>query len=205
MPSERVQRQIDRLLDEAEQASAKKDWAAVADRAQHALTFDPSNEDALELLEVAKRALGKEGEALAATSLAPKPVPANASPLQPTAPPHPTSFASGRYAVKRFLGEGGRGCRWDQPGDGLALVGRPRRRTDAASACSTRRIPDIPSASTPGEADRPGPVQREHADRQSSGRSSRPTASKGSGASASRMARRSSRWDRSTKHWRSGV
>lgn len=57
MPGERVQRQIDRLLDEAEAASAKKDWATVADRAQHVLTFDPANEDAIALMAAAGRAL----------------------------------------------------------------------------------------------------------------------------------------------------
>ena len=37
MHSERMQRQIDRLLDEAEAALAKRDWAAVRDCAQRAL------------------------------------------------------------------------------------------------------------------------------------------------------------------------
>ena len=34
MPSERVQRQIDRLLNEAEDASARRDWPTVKERAE---------------------------------------------------------------------------------------------------------------------------------------------------------------------------
>ena len=49
MPSERVQRQIERLLDEADEAASRKEWAVVLDRADHALTFDPGNQDALAL------------------------------------------------------------------------------------------------------------------------------------------------------------
>ena len=40
MPSERVQRQIDRLLKEAEKAIANDDWATIQARAQKVLTFD---------------------------------------------------------------------------------------------------------------------------------------------------------------------
>ena len=35
MASERVQRQIERLLDEAEEASAQRQWEVVRDRAEH--------------------------------------------------------------------------------------------------------------------------------------------------------------------------
>jgi len=55
MPSERVQRQIDRLLDEAEEAISSQDWAAVAERAQAALRLDPENADALSYLAAAER------------------------------------------------------------------------------------------------------------------------------------------------------
>ena len=47
MASERVQRQISRILREAEDASAKRDWKTVRDRAQHVLTFDPQSPDGL--------------------------------------------------------------------------------------------------------------------------------------------------------------
>ena len=61
MASERIQRQIERLLDEAEEASAERNWEVVLDRAQHVLTFDPQNPDGLALLAVAERALGPTG------------------------------------------------------------------------------------------------------------------------------------------------
>ncbi|MCH7712060.1 MAG: AAA family ATPase [Chloroflexi bacterium] len=57
MTSQRVQRQIDRLLDEAEAAFAQRDWLAVRERAQDALTLEPENQDALTFLTAAERAL----------------------------------------------------------------------------------------------------------------------------------------------------
>ena len=47
MPSERVQRQIDRLLDGAEDALTDRDWPRVRNLAQDALALEPDNEDAL--------------------------------------------------------------------------------------------------------------------------------------------------------------
>jgi hypothetical protein len=46
MPSERVQRQIEALLDEAEAAIEEADRVRVSDRAEHALALDPENDDA---------------------------------------------------------------------------------------------------------------------------------------------------------------
>lgn len=46
MPSERVQRQIDRLLDEAEVALGRLDWPEVRARADAVLALDPQNADA---------------------------------------------------------------------------------------------------------------------------------------------------------------
>ena len=43
MPTERIQRQIDRLLDEADEAIANQDWATVGNRARSALRLDPEN------------------------------------------------------------------------------------------------------------------------------------------------------------------
>jgi predicted ATPase/class 3 adenylate cyclase len=96
MPSERVQRQIDRLLDEAEAAIARLDWEAVRERSAAVLALDPENADARTFLDAAVRA-GAE-RASAVTAAAP----------EPQAPPLPPSVAGGRYAVRRFLGEGGR-------------------------------------------------------------------------------------------------
>ena len=99
VPSERVQRQIERLLDEAADAISHDDWATVRQRAHAALTFDSSNEDALSYLAAAEEAL--------AVSEAPKSSEVSSTPLGPTAP-QPTSFANGRYTVTKFLGEGAR-------------------------------------------------------------------------------------------------
>jgi class 3 adenylate cyclase/Cdc6-like AAA superfamily ATPase len=95
MPSERVQRQIDRLLDEAEAAIARLDWDSVRDRSNAVLALDPGNADARTFLDAAVRAGAEQAASPAA------------APTRP-APPLPASVASGRYAVRRFLGEGGR-------------------------------------------------------------------------------------------------
>ena len=50
MPSERVQRQIDLLLDEAEEAISRQGWNIVGERAQAVLRLDPENQDALSYL-----------------------------------------------------------------------------------------------------------------------------------------------------------
>jgi len=58
MPSERVVRQIERFLDEAEQAMAAGDWPLVRTRAEDALALDPDNADASTCLAVAQTRLG---------------------------------------------------------------------------------------------------------------------------------------------------
>ncbi len=58
MASQRLQRQIDRLLDEAEEAISRFDWDALLQRAQAVLAMDPENRDALAFLATAERALG---------------------------------------------------------------------------------------------------------------------------------------------------
>lgn len=88
MVSDRLQRQIDRLLDEAEEAIGRRDWAAVRDSAQAVLRLDPVNKDAVGILAAAERE------------------PAGPGPQTPASPP-PMSFVNGRYEAKRFLGEGG--------------------------------------------------------------------------------------------------
>ena len=97
MASERIRRQIDRLLDEAEQAVVLRDWSAVRQHAQDALVLDPENSDALALLAAAERGVASPNPG------APTPIAAVAP-----APSQPTAFVSGRYAVRRFLGEGGK-------------------------------------------------------------------------------------------------
>ena len=97
MPSERVQRRIERLLDEADEAIARSDWDVVRDRSQNVIALDPDNGDARTFLSAAERALG---------GAAAESAPAATAPATPT-PTLPTSFADGRYQVKKFLGEGG--------------------------------------------------------------------------------------------------
>jgi hypothetical protein len=101
MPSERVQRQIDRLLDEAERAMAPRDWALVSQHAHDVLDLDQTNADALEFLAAMQRKGGGETHT--------RPVEGSAASVSsvPT-PTEPTSFAAGRYVVKKFLGEGGK-------------------------------------------------------------------------------------------------
>ena len=55
MVSERQQRQIDRLLDEAEEAIVDEDWSRVASRARAVL--DPEKNDGLAYLTAGERAL----------------------------------------------------------------------------------------------------------------------------------------------------
>ncbi|MFQ6029890.1 MAG: serine/threonine-protein kinase, partial [Dehalococcoidia bacterium] len=104
MASERIQRQIDLLLDQIEEEAGQLNWAAVRERAQAVLAYDPENGDALAFLNAAERALSSVSDL---TSV-------EATPISPSSEPpvigtdQPTSFANGRYEVKRFLGEGGK-------------------------------------------------------------------------------------------------
>jgi len=100
MASERFQRRIERLLDEADEAIARYGWEAVRQAAQAVLAIDPDYSDGLTFLAIVERALGHTLDSSSSDS-----TPATA----PTATPDfPTSFANGRYGVKRFLGEGGK-------------------------------------------------------------------------------------------------
>ena len=94
MASERIQRQIERLLDEAEEAVGRSDWARARDRASNALRFDPDNADAQAFLAAADR----DEQDLTPLAL-------EDSPQSERLPALPISFANGRYEVKRFLGE----------------------------------------------------------------------------------------------------
>jgi hypothetical protein len=103
MVSERMQRQIDRLLDQAEEAVEAADWATVVDRARAALAIDADNADAQTFLRMAE-ANGVSPDA----STSPARTAAPAEPARPPATEQPASFAGGRYTVMRFLGEGGK-------------------------------------------------------------------------------------------------
>ena len=95
MASERTQRPVDRLLDQAEAAITSEDWHTVASRARAVLALDPENSDGLNYLAAADRALTTSG-----------PIPPGQT--DPSRADQPTSFANGRYQVKPFLGEGGK-------------------------------------------------------------------------------------------------
>ncbi|MEE8336921.1 MAG: adenylate/guanylate cyclase domain-containing protein [Dehalococcoidia bacterium] len=58
MASKRVQRQLDRLLDAAEDALAENEWATVRARCRAVLALDPGNEDAETYMQAADRAGG---------------------------------------------------------------------------------------------------------------------------------------------------
>ncbi|MFB3092021.1 MAG: serine/threonine-protein kinase, partial [Dehalococcoidia bacterium] len=97
MATERVQRRIDRLLDQIEAAVDQLDWEVVRERAQAVLRLDPENGDALTFLAAAD----SDPESPSSSPPRPSNTPAQLS-------DQPTSFANGRYEVKRFLGEGGK-------------------------------------------------------------------------------------------------
>ncbi len=103
MASDRLQRRIERLLDEAEEAVSRLDWEVVRDRAQAVLAFDPDNRDALILLTGADRAMTGSGPSPTSQPITSSPTTASTA-----IPTHPTGFAQGRYQVKQFLGEGGK-------------------------------------------------------------------------------------------------
>ena len=101
MASERSRRRIERLLDEADEAVTSLDWETVSARVTAVLALEPDNAEAHTLLAAVERAVGGS---LAAVHL--PPASSSAIPTIPTG--QPTSFANGRYQVKRFLGEGGK-------------------------------------------------------------------------------------------------
>ena len=103
MPSDRIQRQIERLLDEAETALEAEQWERVHQLATRVLTLDPDNEDATPLFRVADAELGGSDPADSASR---PDVEAGSARLGIA--DVPASFAGGRYEVREFLGEGGK-------------------------------------------------------------------------------------------------
>ena len=123
MASERIQRRIGLLLDEADEAVAQGDWALVRDCSQKVLVVDPENQEALTFLAIAERGLGTQDT----SSLERAPVPSAPTPAPAPPDAQPTSFANGRYEVKRFLGEGGKMVTGRPPflgDDSVAIIGQ---------------------------------------------------------------------------------
>jgi tetratricopeptide (TPR) repeat protein len=96
MSSVRIQRQIERLLDEAEAAVVEQNWQLVRERVAHVLKLDPDNVDAQAFAAAADRGLSGESKS------PPEVRPTSSNSVVPT------SFSGGRYVVKKFLGEGGK-------------------------------------------------------------------------------------------------
>jgi len=100
MVSERIQRQIDRLLDQAEEAMGRLEWGTGRECARVVLGLDSTNSEALAFLGSVEKVLPGE------PGVQDQPSPSSDTPTKEQE--QPTSFANGRYEVKRFLGEGGK-------------------------------------------------------------------------------------------------
>jgi len=87
-------------LDQIEDAADRRDWAAVQQGAHDLLIFDPENADAKNFLAAAQRALSQDAVSLDVQEVSPATTVSQST--------EPTSFADGRYQVRRFLGEGGK-------------------------------------------------------------------------------------------------
>jgi serine/threonine protein kinase len=101
--SGRLQRRLERLLEEADEAVVALDWQTVTDRAQAALAIDPDNSEARSYLAVAQRGTRQLAPRLRASDTV-----AASVRRQGHSEELPTSFANDRYTVKKFLGEGGK-------------------------------------------------------------------------------------------------
>ena len=104
MTSERIQRRVERLLDQIDAAEAAEDWNLVSTLARDILDIDEGNREASAYLSAAERRTGT------VSSAANKGTDQAVAEVSPEADPRsePTSFANGRYEVRRFLGEGGK-------------------------------------------------------------------------------------------------
>ena len=99
MPSQRIQRRIDTMLDEADEAFEGNNWVLVHELAQKVLMLDPKNSDAAIFLKAAESGLSgshrAEGDLPARIQAE---TPGKSTPVETG----PTSFGGGRYEVKRF-------------------------------------------------------------------------------------------------------
>ncbi|MDP6821955.1 MAG: protein kinase [Dehalococcoidia bacterium] len=108
MPSERVTRRIADLLDQAESALSRQDWAAVIACTSAVLHADPANEDAIMLAGMAEAAVANSSARTLDYEVEPA-TRQDSGPTNDSAPPEsPGSVANDRYQVSKFLGEGGK-------------------------------------------------------------------------------------------------
>ena len=91
MASDRLQRQIERLLDEAKAAIARFGWDALRQQAQAVLAMDPDNSDGQAFLATAERALSGSSATSSPQSTSFRAASAAATPAD-----QPASFANGR-------------------------------------------------------------------------------------------------------------
>ena len=106
MPSERVQRRIDSLLDQADAAIDRSDWRAVQEMSAAVLSFDAENEDALALQRAAERAIAAGGGDPSVSSQS------TVMEVAPSAAPSdmPASYADGRYLSSQTKCNTSLGC-----------------------------------------------------------------------------------------------
>ena len=93
MASDRIQRRIERLLDQIEQEADQRNWQLVLELSKEVLGFAPDNHDANAFLSVAEERLSDiPGPETQETSL-----PTAGTNQRLAEPDRPTSFANGRY------------------------------------------------------------------------------------------------------------
>ena len=68
MASDRIQRRIERLLDQVEEAADNQDWDKERTLAEEVLSLDPDNIDAQTFLTAAQRSLSRSNSDLASPS-----------------------------------------------------------------------------------------------------------------------------------------
>ena len=106
MLSERLQRQVDQLMDRAEQSAASDDWSQVREICARVLAIDPENADARGFALMAAATPDAAAAVLPDTSGAD--IGAFVAEIEAPALQLPDSYVEGRYQVRGFLGEGGR-------------------------------------------------------------------------------------------------
>ena len=105
MASERIQRRLERLLNQIDEAESQGIWESVRALARDVLDIDPDNTEAVAYLRSADRRLDSVPTT---ASIQPDNGALVPSTIARRQADQPASFADGRYQVKRFLGEGGK-------------------------------------------------------------------------------------------------
>ena len=104
-----MQRRIERLLDQAEEAADHRDWGRVAESVQMVLSVDPENADALAFQVMLENAgISGSGADSPSNTVGADSGPPEGESLSAPTTKSPTSFANDRYQVSRLLGEGGK-------------------------------------------------------------------------------------------------